>query len=171
MKAVLSDLAINLQGEFTMKVTTKDDDKWLEKYLELEGRPVEMKFTRWRNRRTEKQNAFFWVLMNKLADHYGVKANDFYLKFLRRYGRHFDLTLRPYDRKIFVERWVRSGLGNFCETLAPSVAGSPEVIRVWYGISDYTEPQLKKLIDILIAQCELEGVSTERPAPPEANEE
>jgi len=169
MKAKITNLAINRNAEFQFLVTTKED-QWLEKYLMLEGKPVELDFRKWRNRRSDRQNAFFWVLIGKLADAHGTSPAEMYLKVLYRWGRHFDITLRPYDRKIFVERWQKAGQGNICELLAPSVGGSPELLRVWYGISDYTESQMKQLLNRLVAECELLGISLERPEPPEEKE-
>lgn len=152
MKGNVKDLVTTLDGLYQITLTT-ENVKALELAKLLSGKPIHFTLDKWRKRRKKEENTEMWVLLTRLAEKLEVPKNSLYEQYLRRYGRHFDLTLRPCDAEPFRATWQKAGLGCLCDVLVPSVHGAPAIVRVWYGTSVYDAKAMAAFLRRLRAEC------------------
>lgn len=108
-------------------------------------------------------NAYAWVLLGRLAEHYGVPTAEIYRQEIRNIGGVSDvLCLREKAAEPFCKAWERNGLGWMAETFPSKLKGCVTV-TVWYGSSVYDTEQMSRLIDAIVQDCRDVGIETMTP--------
>ena len=108
-------------------------------------------------------NAYAWVLLDKLAAHYGIPRNDVYREEIRIIGGVSDVVCmvsKAADE--FCRRWEAKGTGWMAEQGPSKIPGCVNV-AVWYGSSTYDTEQMSRLIDQIVADCREAGIETMTP--------
>lgn len=91
-------------------------------------------------------NAYAWVLLDKLAAHYGVARENVYRQEIQSIGGVSEvLCLREKAVEAFCRSW---GCVN---------------VTVWYGSSVYDTEQMARLIDAIVQDCRDVGIETMTP--------
>lgn len=105
-------------------------------------------------------NAYCWVLLDKLAAHYGVPKEEVYRDEIRNIAGVSDvLCLRERAAEAFCRAWGRNGIGWMAETFPSKIKGCVNV-TVWYGSSTYDTEQMSRLIDAVVQDCKAVGIET-----------
>lgn len=128
----------------------------LDKVVKLSGKEVNITISEPKEKRSLDSNAYFWLLVNKLADKLHTSKEEMYLKLLKDYGQSIVVT-------------VKQGLDlsqagfKYYEVLKDGlINGKPfTAYKVFIGSSQYTKEQMSVLIDGAVQECKELGIETE----------
>lgn len=128
----------------------------LDKVIKLSGKEVNITISEPKEKRSLDSNAYFWLLVNKLADKLHTSKEEMYLKLLKDYGQSIVVT-------------VKQGLDlsqagfKYYEVLKDGlINGKPfTAYKVFIGSSQYTKEQMSVLIDGTVQECKELGIETE----------
>lgn len=133
-------------------------DEWLAADL------LDVKVTKHREKRSRDANAYFWTLCGKLAAVLGRSPREVYREAVRDIGDNYDVVcVRDRAVEKLREAWEARGLGWITDTTGSKLAGCQNVI-LYYGSSTYDKAQMKRLIDVIVAECKEQGIETATPA-------
>ena len=109
-----------------------------------------------------------WKLCDLLAEKLsndGVihTKEDIYRDAIREIGVWRDEEIEPEDVKFRRTAWELIGTGWLTERVDFSADGEREIIRFYYGSSQYNKKQMAKLIDNIVQDCQAEGIETKTP--------
>ena len=97
-------------------------------------------------------NAYAWVLLDKLAAHYGVSREKVYRQEIQSIGGVSEvLCLREKAAEAFCRSWERNGIGWMTDTGPSKIKGCVNV-TVWYGSSVYDTEQMARELDALVSR-------------------
>lgn len=124
----------------------------------------------WRNHRSLDANAYYWVLLSKLAEALRVSKPRMHNLILRRYGQ----ILTVDGQKMIVmlpdtEKAEETALEASTYHLRPTSQvrkGNPVDFRAYVllrGSSDYDTREMSVLLDGLIDECKQAGIETATP--------
>lgn len=133
-----------------------DAPAMLDRVVKLSGKEVNITISEPKEKRSLDSNAYFWLLVNKLADKLHTSKDEMYLKLLKDYGQSIVVT-------------VKSGLDlsqagfKYYEVLKDGlINGKPfTAYKVFIGSSQYTKEQMSVLIDGAVQECKELGIETE----------
>lgn len=128
----------------------------LDRVIKLSGKEVNITISEPKEKRSLDSNAYFWLLVNKLADKLHTSKEEMYLKLLKDYGQSIVVT-------------VKQGLDlsqagfKYYEVLKDGlINGKPfTAYKVFIGSSQYTKEQMSVLIDGAVQECKELGIETE----------
>lgn len=116
-----------------------------------------------RKGRSLDANAYAWVLMDKLAAHYGATKEGIYQEEIRQIAGVSDIVcVQEKAADELMRRWSGRGLGWMAEK-APSKLPGCVNVTLWYGSSTYDTEQMSRLIDQIVADCREAGIETMTP--------
>lgn len=133
-----------------------DAPAMLDRVVKLSGKEVNITISEPKEKRSLDSNAYFWLLVNRLADKLHTSKEEMYLKLLKDYGQSIVVT-------------VKSGLDlsqagfKYYEVLKDGlINGKPfTAYKVFIGSSQYTKDQMSVLIDGAVQECKELGIETE----------
>ena len=108
-----------------------------------------------RKKRSLDANAYFWVLVGKIADKLRASKDEIYFEMLKKYGQSITVTVRAgLDLS-------RAGL-KYYELFKDGIsAGKPfEAYRVFIGSSQYDTREMSVLIDGVVQEAKELGIET-----------
>lgn len=115
-------------------------------------------------KRTLDQNGYFWVLCGELSKALKTPPKDIYREYIKDIGGNYEVTPIKEERvKRWVEIWEAKGVGFVAEDLGESKFKGYHNIRNYYGSSTYDKEQMSRLLDLIIADCEDNGIVTLTP--------
>jgi hypothetical protein len=113
-------------------------------------------------RRTVNANAYAWTMMGQLAAKLRMKTADVYRQYVQNIGDNTDVVLVREDRMdAWDDAWCAGHIGRMTEDLGRS-RRYPDYhnVRVYYGSSDYDRDQMAHLLDMIVADCNEQGIPT-----------
>lgn len=111
-------------------------------------------------RKTLDQNAYLWVLCDRIAERIHTTKEDVYKGVIRGVGTHDILCIQNRAVERFCDNWSRKGLGWFCERTDSKIDGCTNVI-CYYGTSCYSRDEMTRVIDEIVGEAKQLGISTE----------
>lgn len=124
---------------------------------------VEVTITRYKKRRSLDSNAFAWTLIGKLAVKTGVPKTDVYRSYIREIGGNSDIVCVKNEAVDKMRSgWEGRGVGWLTETMPSKLEGCTNVI-LYYGSSTYDVTQMKRLTELIVADCKEYGIDTRTP--------
>ena len=107
--------------------------------------------------------AYAWVLLDKLAAHYGIPRNDVYREAIKLIGGVSDvLCIVSKAADEFCRKGESKGTGWMAEQGPSKIPGCVNV-TVWYGSSTYDVEQMSRLIDQIVSDCREANIETMTP--------
>ena len=160
---------------FTQSKISMEDGLWLclkvnetaparEFVLKKQNKLYDCKIKQHRDKRSMNANDYCWVLLDKLADAIRSTKEEIYLQKVREIGIFRDFILEAAAVKTFRTVWERQGTGWPTEIVDYSRSGDRQVVRAYYGSSQYNTKQMSRLIDSIVQDCKDLGIET---LPPE----
>lgn len=123
-----------------------------------DGKEYRIEIKEYRKKRSLDANSYFWVLVHKIAEEAGVEVTTIYREYVKEIGGNNDLVCVQLKAvEAFCEAWESNGLGWITEKMPSKLAGCVNVM-VYYGSSTYDTKQMKRLIDMAIADCQEYGI-------------
>lgn len=121
---------------------------------------LDLKVTRWRNKRSLDANGMLWALCSKIGAVLGSSKDEVYLHLLERYGVFTHLIVKPSVVERVKREWrtVRD-LGEV------TVNGKVGIqLQCYFGSSTYNSAEMSKLIDGAISEAKDLGIPVESPS-------
>ena len=118
---------------------------------------------KYRSKRSLDANAYFWVLVDKLAQVTGYNKTDIYRNAIKEIGGVSEVVCvkdKAVDK--LRESWSQIGLGWQTDTTPSKIEGCTNVI-LYYGSSTYDSKQMSLLIDNIVQDCQAVGIETLTP--------
>ena len=123
---------------------------------------------KYREKRSNQANNYMWALCTKIAEERskdGVKItkDDVYREEISSLNVFYDDEIEPEKVKWRRTAWEKIGTGWITERVDFTPDGEKEVIRFYYGSSQYNKKQMARLIDNLVQDAEALGIPTKTP--------
>ena len=117
----------------------------------------------YREKRSLNANAYFWVLITKLAVKLNIPKIELYREFIRGIGDNFFIMLgKTSEVKSVSESWSHNGLGWITEDLG-SCDDEYSYVMFYKGSSTYDTKQMSNLIELAVTECKEQGIETKTP--------
>lgn len=129
-----------------------------DKILKLAGRDISLDIKQLKEKRSLDANAYFWVLVGKLADKLNAAKNEIYLEQLRKYGQCFIVTV---GAGVDISK-----ITKYYDLLKEGELNGKQVAayKVYVGSSEYDTAQMSVLINGTVEDCKDLGIDTLTPA-------
>lgn len=139
-------------AQITTAIESLDDNK--EYTLEIKEH---------KERRSLDANAYFWVLLDKLAEKVKLPKIDLYRELIKNIGGNNQIVCVP-EKAVdkLIRGWEHNGLGWTTETTTSKLQGCVNVI-LYYGSSTYDTAQMSRLIDLVVQECKQQEIETMTP--------
>lgn len=117
-------------------------------------------------KRSLSANAYAWALMNQLAAKINKPVLEIYRETIRDIGGSSAIvTIRADAAKEFKNGWESKGDGwqvhKLDEMTTPQ--GAYYNLQCWYGSSVFDSVQMHRLIDLIVQECQQQGIPTMTP--------
>ena len=147
-------------GEWEVTFSTKEDVSKI--FDDLKDVAVNVEIKKASAKRSKDANAFCWVLIDKIAEKTGISKIDVYRQAIKEIGGVSEMVC-VQDRAVERLRsgWEKNGIGWQTDTLPSKLPGCTNVI-LYYGSSTYDSAQMSRLVDLIIQECEQQGIPTLR---------
>lgn len=161
MKARLHDLSLARNGGYLLTIATRENIGPL--FDELHETDVDVTVKKHREKRSLDANAYFWVLVDRLAEKTQISKTDIYRRYIREIGGNHEMVC-VIDSAVEKLRngWEHNGLGWQTDTMPSRVLGCTNVI-LYYGSSTYNTRQMSHLIDMAVQDCQEQNIETLSP--------
>lgn len=123
------------------------------------GKELSVEIKQYRQKRSLDANAYFWVLLSKMADALGTTKDELYLIMLERYGVFTHVVVKPNVVERVKQEWrtVRE-LGEV------TINGKTGIqLQCYFGSSTYDTKEMSVLIDGVVSECKEMGIETMTP--------
>lgn len=145
-------LEVNERNELQVVVNELSDKE----KLTIELKPF-------RKKRSLDANAYAWVLIDKLAEKLNKPKEDIYREYITHIGGNSEIVcVRNSAVDRLCDGWGKNGIGWQTETFPSKLEGCTNVI-LYYGSSTYDSAQMARLLDLIIQDCQTQGIQTETP--------
>ncbi|MCH5213059.1 MAG: hypothetical protein J1G06_08585 [Oscillospiraceae bacterium] len=112
--------------------------------------------------RSRNANAYAWVLIDKLAEFYGLEPEYIYKQALQNIGGvSVDISVLPKAVDDTIRVWESRGMGWQCERIGEYDGGVD--LKCIYGSSVFNTRQMSQLIDGIVNECKQVGIETMTP--------
>lgn len=147
-------------GEWEVTFSTKEDFSTV--YDSLKDNAVNIEVKKASNKRSKDANALAWVLLDKLAEKTRIPKTEIYRSAIKEIGGVSEtvcVKTRAVDR--LRSGWEKNGIGWQTDTMPSKLPDCTNVI-LYYGSSTYDTAQMSRLLDLIIQECEQQGIPTLR---------
>ena len=112
-------------------------------------------------KRTLDQNGLYWALCGELSAVTRIPPREIYREHVKDVGGNYEITpIRADGVKRWMEIWESKGIGFIAEDMGDSKIEGYRNIRNYYGSSTYDTKQMSRLLDLIIADCDENGIMT-----------
>ncbi len=113
-----------------------------------------------KQKRSLNANSYFWELCGKLAEKTHIPKTEIYRSYIKEIGGNSEIIcIQDKALKHFREIWEQGHIGRFTEICDSKLKGCTNVI-VYYGSSDYDTGTMSRLIEMVVQDCEEQGIPT-----------
>lgn len=105
-------------------------------------------------RRSLTANAYFWVLVGKVASSLNLTSTEVYRSYIVEIGDNFEIVpIRKEAAATWKKNWEQKGLGWVCEEIGNSAFPGYVEMLCYYGSSTYDSQQMSGLISMALQDC------------------
>lgn len=151
-------IAVLLDGH--IEITFTAPKSAMRAFDSLQDKPLAVTVKEYRQKRSLSQNAYLWLLLDKLGAKLNRSKEDIYKIYVKDCGVFEVLPIRNDAVERFKVNWSKHGLGWFTEDLGESKLDGYTKLIAYYGSSTYNTAEMKRLIDTVIQDCEEQGIQT-----------
>ena len=147
-------------GEWEVTFSTREDFSTV--YDSLKDNAVNIEVKKASNKRSKDANALAWVLLDKLAEKTRIPKTEIYRTAIKEIGGVSEtvcVKTRAVDR--LRSGWEKNGIGWQTDTMPSKLPDCTNVI-LYYGSSTYDTAPMSRLLDLIIQECEQQGIPTLR---------
>ena len=168
MKLEFTDArVVPLDGEeyFAIKLKGFEQKRLAKKYAAtLEGKTQTVTFKRWFMKRSLDANAYYFVLIGKMAETLRLTTTEIYRNHVSHIGGNYEiLSIEESAVERFKKIWSSNGIAWIVDDIGESAVKGYRNLKAIYGSSTYDSSQMAQLIDIAIQDCNIAGIETKTP--------
>lgn len=137
-----------------------DQESALSQIDKIREKPLDIKATRHRNKRSLDSNAYAWVLMQKIAEEIKSDKWAVYMDMLKRYSRAFThIIVKPNAVEAVKELYRTSvDLGEI------EINGQKgHQLQVYFGSSSFDSKEMSVFLEGIVSECKLLNIETLSP--------
>ena len=121
-------------------------------------KPLRLKLTKWREKRSHTANSYAWILLGKLSEKLHIPPEDIYRNLIRDVGGNYTaVKVAATACESLRRNWEANGIGWVSEVLGAAGPGMLDVL-LYYGSSQYDSAQMGRLIDLIIEECRQQDI-------------
>lgn len=129
---------------------------------------LSINISKYREKRSLNANGYMWTLCGELAkkmsnDKVMYTKEDIYRDAIKEVGVWYDDEIEPEKVQRRRKAWELIGTGWLTERVDFTADGEKEIIRFYYGSSQYNKKQMARLIDNIVQDCQAVGIETKTP--------
>lgn len=156
--------AVVIGNTITLECSQADCDKV--RAVIDENKPLAAVIGTATQKRSLSANAYAWALMNQLAAKLNKPVLEIYRETIRDIGGSSAIiSIRADAAKAFKTGWESKGEGwqvhKLDEMATPQ--GAFYNLQCWYGSSVFDSTQMHHLIDLIVQECQQQGIPTMTP--------
>ena len=117
-------------------------------------------------KRSLSANAYAWTLMNQLSERINRPVLDIYRDLIRDIGGSSAIiSISAPAVKAFKHNWESKGDGWQVQKLDEMATpqGTFYTLQCWYGSSVYDSKQMHRLLELIVQECQQQGIPTMTP--------
>ncbi len=162
-------LDFKMGGKLVLTLIINEKQSAMNLYDELhEAEKLSINIDKYREKRSLNANSYMWKLCGELAEVLSDEKvkhtkEDIYRDAIKEIGVWRDDEIEPEDVQWRRTAWEMLGTGWITERVDFTPDGEKEVIRFYYGSSQYNTKQMSRLIDNIVQDCEAVGIDTKTP--------
>lgn len=123
----------------------------------------EISVRKWRDKRSNDANRYFWELTGKLAAKTGIPVETIYREAVKNIGGNSDIVcVKSEACEALRTHWSSMGIGWVSDVFPSKIPGCSNVI-LYAGSSTYNTEQMSRLIDLIVDECKAQGIETRPP--------
>ena len=158
MLGKLKDLTMNRDGSQNLTVIVQSDCREL--FDELSDKDVDITIKKYSKKRSLDASAKAWVMIDELAEKLRMKKTEVYQNAIKEIGGVSDIVcIQDFAAETLCKNWEQLGQGWMTKTEPSKLEGCVNV-TLWYGSSVYNTKQMSDLINVLIQECNEQGIPT-----------
>lgn len=169
MKAILKSVIPIDQTKYVIEFSSVDDANMFRAIFATakeKAQKIISSFGIDTKRRSLSANAYAWALMNQLAAKINRPVLDIYRDLIRDIGGSSAIiTISAPAAKSFKVGWEAKGDGwqvhKLDEMATPQ--GAFYTLQCWYGSSVFDSNQMHRLIELIVQECQQQGIPTMTP--------
>lgn len=160
IEIVIKKPSITYNLDNTVNITFKTHKSVVQDIDSMKTEQLTMTLKEYRKKRSLSQNAYMWVLLNKLAEKLNDKAENIYKHFIRDYGVRDYVLVQDKAVGELQNRWEKKGIGWFTEIMRKGKVEGTTTIIVYYGSSSYDSKEMSRVVDAVVEECENNEIPT-----------
>ncbi len=156
-------------GKALLTLRLNEKQEAINCYEELKSaEKLSIKMGKHREKRSLDANRYMWRLCGELAkklsdEKVSYTKEDIYRDAIKEIGVWYDDEIEPDKVKRRCTAWEMIGTGWITERVDFTRDGEKEIIRFYYGSSQYNKKQMSRLIDNIVQDCKAVGIETRTP--------
>lgn len=129
----------------------------------VDGKVYQVEIKERNTKRSLDANAYAWVLLDKLAEKTKISKIEIYRDLIKNIGGN-SITgcFLEKDYSSIEKDWQKNGIGWVCESM-PSKIDKCVTVIFYEGSSVYDTKQMSRLIELIVQECEQQGIETKTP--------
>lgn len=170
LSGTIKDLSPDIKsGKMVLSLVINERQSVMSLYDEMhEAEKLSVKIDKYREKRSLNANAYMWKLCGELAEVLSDEKvthtkEDIYRDAIKEIGVWYDDAVEPEKVAWRRKAWEMIGTGWITERVDFTPDGEKEIIRFYYGSSQYNTKQMSRLIDNIVQDCEAVGIDTKTP--------
>lgn len=125
-----------------------------------DAKEYKLEVKEYRQKRSLNANSYAWTLLDKLAEKLHIGKTEIYRTYIKDVGGNSEIIcIQDKALNHFREIWEQGHIGRFTETMPSKIDGCTNVI-VYYGSSDFDTASMSRLIELIVQDCESNGIIT-----------
>ena len=146
---------------FELNESLQTASKMYDKFYNVDKLSVDVK--KYKQKRSLDANAYCWVLLDKLSAKLNRPKIELYREFVKDVGEN-NVVICAENKAVeaLISGWEHNGMGWVTDTLPSKIEGCTNVI-LYYGSSTYDTAQMSRLTQLIVDECEEQGIPTETP--------
>jgi len=153
-------------GDMEMVFKIHKDSRQRAKKISDAARELDLTISieKYAEKRSLDANSYFWLLAGKLAPLINTTKEEIYREYIKGIGDNFEIVpVRLEARDKWIRNWESNGIGWVCEDLGTSDSDGYTNVICYFGSSTYDAHQMYQLIQLIIFDCEEQGIETATP--------
>ena len=141
----------------------------INKLKEMQDFPLTIDVKVKREKRSLNANAYYWVLADQIAKELSVRNDrpmtsiDVYREHIKDVGAFYMIPVKKSKVDKFIKVWNANGIGWIVEDMRSSNLEGYEVLKCYYGSSQYDTQEMSRLIDMAVADAKELDIETLTP--------
>lgn len=161
----IKEIGLYAPGVMVVSFPARDTDKV--KALVDGGKPLAAVIGEKGQKRSQSANAYAWALIDQLSETLGIPATDVYRSIVKELGGvSLDMQVLKEALPKLRETWEQKGIGWQVQEIERhlDMTGACVIrVRLWYGSSAYDAAQMHRFIDLIVQECQQQGIQTMTP--------